>query len=401
MKRILLRVTASFFSLALASGVAVAQVTPGTSPLPIAKGGTAGATAAAARTNLGLAIGTNVEAWNALLDCFSALATTGVIHRTGAGTCSAAPVALGSDVSGTLQAANFPALTGDVTTTAGSLTTVLGNAPVIAKVLTGFTSGAGTVTAADSILSAIQKVYGNDALKLPLAGGTMSGNIAMGGNNISGIGAITATTYNGLPVGTNSAEGILQCDGTTTMCSSGKVTAVGSVATAVTPLTTTVTGGTNGDFLGVTASGCVSGSPCLSQVPMTAPLVAYTPQGTGAVATTAAAELNRTIWVNDYGAVCDGATDDHLAFQAAINEGEAIGIPVRFIGNCAISTALSVTSTINFGGVNGAPSSGPSNIVSTSASIDIIDVNTAVGNPVYFHDFSMSYSVAANVGSYR
>lgn len=104
---------------------------------------------------------------------------------------------LGSGVTGTLQAANFPALTGDVATSAGSLTTTLANAPVIAKVLTGFTSGAGTVTAADSILSAIQKVYGNDALKLPLAGGTMSGNIAMGGNNLTGVGAITAATYNG------------------------------------------------------------------------------------------------------------------------------------------------------------------------------------------------------------
>jgi len=43
----------------------------------------------------------------------------------------------------------------------GSVT--LANSAVIAKVLTGFTSGAGTVTASDSILSAFQKINGNVA----------------------------------------------------------------------------------------------------------------------------------------------------------------------------------------------------------------------------------------------
>jgi microcystin-dependent protein len=55
-------------------------------------------------------------------------------------------------------------LTGDVTSV-GAVTT-LTNAPVIAKVLTGFASGAGTVTASDSLLTATQKLDGNTALKL-------------------------------------------------------------------------------------------------------------------------------------------------------------------------------------------------------------------------------------------
>lgn len=50
-------------------------------------------------------------------------------------------------------------LTGDVTSVGN--TTTLTNAPVIAKVLTGFTSGAGTVTSSDSILTALQKINGN------------------------------------------------------------------------------------------------------------------------------------------------------------------------------------------------------------------------------------------------
>jgi hypothetical protein len=45
-------------------------------------------TASTMRTNLGLVLGTNVEAWDADLDCIAAISTTGVISRTGAGTCA-------------------------------------------------------------------------------------------------------------------------------------------------------------------------------------------------------------------------------------------------------------------------------------------------------------------------
>lgn len=67
------------------------------------------------------------------------------------------------------------------------------NAAVIAKVLTGYASGAGTVSAADSILSAIQKLNGNDALKLALAGGTLTGALLFSTDNTLDIGASGAT----------------------------------------------------------------------------------------------------------------------------------------------------------------------------------------------------------------
>jgi hypothetical protein len=122
-----------------------------------------------------------------------------------------------------------------------------------------------------------------------------------------------------------------------------------------------------------------------------------TPQGTGAVATTAA-ELNRTIWVNDYGAVCNGLTDDSAAFQAAINEGEATGYPIRFIGTCAIHSALSITAIINFGGLNAALG-GKSSLVGTNVAADMIDISTGGGAPVYLHDMWLSYSAPANSGT--
>lgn len=52
----------------------------------VSYGGTGASTAAGARTNLGLVIGTNVQAWDADLDALAANAGTGLITRTGAGT---------------------------------------------------------------------------------------------------------------------------------------------------------------------------------------------------------------------------------------------------------------------------------------------------------------------------
>lgn len=59
---------------------------PPSTVVPISQGGTGATTASAARTNLGLAIGVDVQAWSAVLDALSALAGTGFITQTGAST---------------------------------------------------------------------------------------------------------------------------------------------------------------------------------------------------------------------------------------------------------------------------------------------------------------------------
>jgi hypothetical protein len=57
--------------------------------LKVTKGGTGAGTAAAARTNLGVAIGTNVQAWDADLDAIAAIASTsGLLRKTAANTWS-------------------------------------------------------------------------------------------------------------------------------------------------------------------------------------------------------------------------------------------------------------------------------------------------------------------------
>lgn len=75
------------------------------------------------------------------------------------------------------------ALSGDVTITNAGVSTVA-NASVIGKVLTGFSAGAGTVTAADSILSAFNKHDGNIAAKISTT--LASGNFLVGnGSNVA------------------------------------------------------------------------------------------------------------------------------------------------------------------------------------------------------------------------
>ena len=156
-------------------------------------------------------------------------------------------------------------LTGDVTSVGNA--TTLTNAPVIAKVLTGYVSGAGTVAATDSILQAIQKLNGNDATNANLTGAITSvgnatslgsfssANLATALTDETGTGAnVFATSPTlvtpalGTPASgimtnvTGTAAGLTAGNVTTNANLTGDVTSVGNATTLATVATAGSTG---------------------------------------------------------------------------------------------------------------------------------------------------------------
>jgi len=100
-----------------------------------------------------------------------------------------------------LAAENFSGLlAGDVT--GGQNATAISNATVTGKLLTGFSSGTGPLTAADSILSAIGKLDGNNALKAPLDSPAFTGTVSGISAGMVGLGNVSNTVDADKPVST-------------------------------------------------------------------------------------------------------------------------------------------------------------------------------------------------------
>lgn len=134
---------------------------------------------------------------------------------------------------------------------------------------------------------------------------------------------------------------------------------------------------------------------CPPPTPQTAANLNYTAPGTGGTVQTQARFNQNILWAHDYGAVCDGVTNDAAAFQNLINAAITNKSAARFNGLCKINTALSITGAIDFGGVGqaynfvaAATSAGSGLLV--AANINAIEIDTQ--NPVYLHDFSCAAS---------
>ena len=86
--------------------------------LAVAGGGTGATSASGARTNLGLAIGTDVQAYDADLAAVAALSSNGIIARTGSGTASSRTITGTTNV---ITVTNGDGVSGNPTLTVGSL----------------------------------------------------------------------------------------------------------------------------------------------------------------------------------------------------------------------------------------------------------------------------------------
>jgi hypothetical protein len=196
-------------------------------------------------------ISTALKVSNSATTATNANTASAIVSRDASGNFSAGTItaALTGNASTVTTNAN---LTGDVTSVGNA--TTLTNAPVIAKVLTGYVSGAGTVAATDSILQAIQKLNGNNATNANLTGAVTSvGNATLLGSFTTAqlLAAVTGETGTGAVVfgtsptlvtpalGTPASGVVTNLTGTASININGTVGATTPAAGAFTTLSAT------------------------------------------------------------------------------------------------------------------------------------------------------------------
>ena len=221
-------------------------------------------------------------------------------------------------------------LAGEVTGTQSA--TVVGNAAVIGKVLTGYTSGAGTVAVTDNILQAIQKINGNDALKAPLASPTLTGTplapTAIAGTNTT---QIASTAFVNTAISSGSAasfSGSLagEVTGTQSATVVGNAAVIGKVLTGYTSGAGTVAATDNI----LQAVQKINGNDAL-KAPLVSPTLTGTPLAPTAIAGTNTTQIATTAFVNS--AVSAGTASSFSGSLA----GEVTGTQsATVVGNAAV-----------------------------------------------------------------
>jgi len=315
--------------LSLSSGTITAGIWQGT-PVAVTFGGTGASSASAARTNLGLG---TISTQNSNTVAITGGIITGLPTPT-----NPSDVAIKSYVDAVSQGLIILAQSRLATAA------VLPNTPTYANGSSGV--GATLTSSTNSTLTVDGTVANlNDVVLVKNQASAFQNGIYTVTTAGSGAAAwvLTRATY------FNTAAAMKA--GSYTFVTAGSVNINSSYVLAATIVTVGTDAVTFNLFsstgVGVTSFGGVTGAIALgSGLGMNGSTLAttYTASGSGAVAQTIPNFLKNTTWVLDYGAACDGSTDDTTAIQNAINALPNDGGIVYFpqAANCKISSTLTI-----------------------------------------------------------
>jgi len=109
--------------------------------------------------------------------------------------------------------------------------------------------------------------------------------------------------------------------------------------------------------------------------------VSYTPAGTGAVTTNVQTKLRQSVSVQDFGAACNGVTDDTAAIQAALNSGAQTVL--LSLGTSIINGTLTIPAGVTLRGVSVASEYFPTGPGSTTVGSQLYKPNaTGSAGPI-------------------
>lgn len=257
---------------------------------------------------------------------------------------AASPYALTADKAS--STASFTgSLTGDVTGTQSA--TTISAATVTGKELTGYVSGSGVVSATDTILSAINKLNGNDSLKATLDSPTFTGTVggltsAMVGlenvNNTSDASKpVSALQQTALDLKANSASPTFT--GTVTGSFSGPLAGNASTATSA----TNFTGALVGDVTGTQSATVITATTVTGKA-----LTGYV-SGTGTVSATDTilSAINKLNGNDELRATLDSPT---FSGTVTLPAGTSSVAPLKLATGTNLTTA--VLGSVEFDGTN-------------------------------------------------